>query len=237
MDEDFCALPQSRPRVWGLFFKVCGGFGPNAIATRTGHISRALEFVRKGMCSGREPLQTLLTRTPTEPYAFRAQKAPSKSSSWKDCRAQFQQKHGLSDEDVAVGHDEFLKATDQVMRPREQQALWLELCRQRKKGRIPNWKDYLLVSDIGSSVDWLSVTKGLFPCLRPGNKYIILQYGAPQIARGPLCLAVQGIGKHEAEATNLYFEDDALIRALAGNAFSANICCVFFAAALMFMDP
>jgi len=50
----------------------------------------------------------------------------------------------------------------------------------------------------------------------------------PSIARGPECLAVQGIGIQEANATNLFAEDDKLLRTLAGNAFTANICCAFF---------
>ena len=50
----------------------------------------------------------------------------------------------------------------------------------------------------------------------------------PSIARGPECLAVQGIGIQEANATNLFAKDDKLLRTLAGNAFTANICCAFF---------
>ena len=59
----------------------------------------------------------------------------------------FQSKHRLSDEEVRNGQDEFRKHTDDVLLPREQAAVWLELCRLRKKGKIPNWKAGLLVSD------------------------------------------------------------------------------------------
>ena len=124
-------------------------------------------------------------------------------------------------------------ATDGILVPREGEAVWLELCRQRKHGRIPNWKDALLVSDCGSSVGRLSITRGMFPCVRPGNKYLILKHGEPRIARGPECLAVQGIGVDEANATALLEEDDKLLRTLAGNAFTANICCAFFLDALL----
>ena len=75
-----------------------------------------------------------------------------------------------------------------------------------------------------SSVGRLSITRGMFPCVRPGNKYLILKHGEPRIARGPECLAVQGIGVDEANATALLEEDDKLLRTLAGNAFTANIC-------------
>jgi hypothetical protein len=122
--------------------------------------------------------------------------------------------------------------------PREQEAIWLELCKQRKNGRIPNWKNTMLVSDCGSSLGWLSIAQGMFPCLKPGNKYLILRHGVPSIARGPECLVVQGIGIQEANATNLFAEDDKLLRTLAGNAFTVNICCAFFfVAALLALCP
>ena len=73
----------------------------------------------------------------------------------------------------------------------------------------------------------------MFPCLRPGNKYLLLHHGQAKLARGPLCLALQGIGGPEAEAFNLLIEDDALLRGLAGNAFCANITCAFLVASLL----
>ena len=79
----------------------------------------------------------------------------------------------------------------------------------------------------------VSIARCMFPCVRPGNKYLILKHGEPRIARGPECLAVQGIGVDEANATALLEEDDKLLRTLAGNAFTANICCAFFLAALL----
>ena len=99
-------------------------------------------------------------------------------------------------------------ATKGILLPHEQEAVWLGLCRQRKRGRIPNWKDALLVSDCGSSLGFLSTTHGRLPCVRPGNKYLILKHGEARIAQGPECLAVQGIGVDEANATYLLHEDD-----------------------------
>ena len=129
------------------------------------------------------------------------------------------------------GQDEFRKRTADVLLPREQAAVWLELCRLRKKGQIPNWKAGLLVSDCGSSVGRLSVAKDMFPCLRPGNCYLVLEQGKPKLAQGPLCLAMQGVGTDEANAFELLLEEDGLLRQLAGNAFCANICLVFLVAA------
>ena len=64
----------------------------------------------------------------------------------------------------------------------------------------------------------------MFPCLRPGNSYLILQQGEAKLAKGALCLALQGIGTEEAEAFSLLMEEDGMLRQLVGNAFCANIC-------------
>ena len=85
--------------------------------------------------------------------------------------------------------------------------MWLELCKLRKKGTIPCWESCLLVSDCGSSVGWLRVARDMFPCWRPGNP-IILQQGEAKLAKGALCLALQGIGTEEAEASSLLMAED-----------------------------
>ena len=230
-------LPQRRPRVWGFFLKMIGGIGPKAIQTATQNVAVAMNVVRNGLCAGHEPLEAILARTPmTE--AYRHAKPSSRTVSWKHGRhPAFQAQQGLTDAEVAPGQAEFYEATHLLMLPREQEAIWFELCKQRKSGRIPNWERTILVSDCGSSLGWLSIAQGMFPCVRPGNKYLILRHGVPSIARGPECLAVQGIGIHEANATNLFAEDDKLLRTLAGNAFTANICCAFFVAALLALCP
>ena len=79
------------------------------------------------------------------------------------------------------------------------------------------------MSDCGSSVGWLRVARDMFPCLRPGNSYLILEQGEAKLAKGALCLALQGIGTEEAEAFSLLMEEDGMLRQLAGNAFCANI--------------
>ena len=89
------------------------------------------------------------------------------------------------------------------------------------------------VSDCGSDITWLSLNKGCFPCLRPGNKYLLLQNGSAKVANGLECLAVQGIGPQEIEAFGIIDEEDKLQRCLAGNAFSANVLVVFLVASLL----
>ena len=60
------------------------------------------------------------------------------------------------------------------------------------------------------------------------------QQGDAKLAKGPLCLALQGIGTEEVEAFSLLLEEDGLLRQLAGNAFCANVCLVFLIVALLF---
>ena len=72
-----------------------------------------------------------------------------------------------------------------------------------------------------------------FPCLTPGNKYIILEQGTLHVTNGPMKLAVQWIGGKEARAFRLRGIDDTTLREMAGNAFTANVCCAFLIAALL----
>ena len=227
-------LPQSRPRVWVLFLKVRGGMGPKAIREHERDLAQAFEFIQSSQTCSHESLKRILDRTPMPPHAHRPQKTGRQGQGWMTSQApKFQSKHGLSDEEVRRGQDEFLKTTADVLLPRQQSAVWLVLCRLCKKGNIPKWKDGVLVSDCGSSTGWLSVVRDKFPCVRPGNSYFILKQGQPNIAHGLLCLAVQGIGVEEANAFELLLEEDSLLRSLAGNAFSANSCLVFLVAALL----
>ena len=226
-------LPQRRPRVWALFLKVVKGVGPKAMKERERDVAKAFEFIMSSQTSSHESLKQILDRTPT-PYGHRPGKPARGRQAWLTTQGpKFQHRHGLSDEEVGNGQDEFLQATADVLLPRQQAAVWLELCRLRRKGQVPNWKEGVLVSDCGSSVGWLSVARDMFPCIRPGNSYLVLEQGEAKLAQGPLCLALQGIGPDEANALELLIEEDGFLRQLAGNAFCANICLVFLVAALL----
>ena len=240
-------LPQRRPRVWALFLKVCRGIGPKAIKEREQDLEEAFKFIMSSQTSCHEPLKQIMDRTPTPhahrpskpskstptPHAHRPSKPSKKGNAWATTRGpNFQSKHGLSDEEVARGRDEFLQATAGVLLPRQQAAVWLQLCRLRLNGRVPDWKKGVLVSDVGSSVGWLSVARDMFPCIRPGNSYMVLVQGEPKLAPGTLCLALQGIGPDEAKSLELLQEEDCLLRQLAGNGVCANLCLVFLMAAL-----
>ena len=85
-----------------------------------------------------EALKRILDRSPL-PYDHRP-KVPSKrgqGQAWQTTQGpNFQAKHGLSDVVVQHGQDQFLKATGDIILPRQQAAVWLELCKLRTKGTI-----------------------------------------------------------------------------------------------------
>lgn len=225
-------LPQRRPRMWGFFLKVRGGMGPKAIAARQRDVESALDLIRRGEASSHEPLHKILARIPNSRQPGRSAASSSKQAWRTDLHPAFRRAHDLTDEDVQPGQDDFFQKTSHLMQPREVAAVWLNLCKLRKRNSIPDWTQEMLVSDCGSSVNWMSITKDMFPCLRPGNKYLLLQHGEPKLAGGAICMAVQGIGPEEASAFNLNVEDDSALRNWAGNAFCANICCIFLIAAI-----
>ena len=146
-------LPQRRPRVWALFLKVRGGMGPKAIQAREQDLEKAFHFIMLSQTTCHEPLKPIIDRTPT-PHAHRPPSKPKKQGyAWATTQGpNFQSKCGLSDEEVGRGRDEFLQATAGVLLPRQQAAVWLEFCRLRLTGRVPDWKEGVLVSDVGSSV-------------------------------------------------------------------------------------
>ena len=230
-------LPQRRPRVWGLFTKLRNGVGPKAEGASMQQMSTLWSIIQVGMCKGCEPLPKILDRVKQRAHgAPSISKKPKKvqKGDWKKkTHPNFCSKHELTDSDVSQGRDEWQVATADILSPRQEEAVWLALCQSRKSLRIPNWKDGLFVSDCGSTVNWLSLTKGCFPCLRPSNKFLLLDQGVARIATGLDCLAVQGIGPNEVNAFHLDKEEDSLQRVLAGNAFSANIALVFLVASLL----
>ena len=229
-------LPQRRLRVWGLFLKLRRGHGPKAIAARQIDVDQAFHFIESSQTACREPLQNVLGRfqAPQNPKPRKRPKTQSLLIGSKQAEIKFISQHNLSDEDLSQGQAEFLSITSGTLVPRQQAVVWLELCKLRKKGTIPNWKEGLLVADCGSGLGWLTVAKDVFPCVLPKKAYLILEHGEPSVAHGLLCLALQGIGRAEAAAFHLSSEEETLLHRLAGNAFCANICLVYLVAALLF---
>ena len=106
------------------------------------------------MCAGHEPLEAILARTPmTE--AYKHPKPSSRTVSWKDRRhPAFQAQQGLTDAEIAPGQAEFCEATHLLMLPREQEAIWLEFCKQKTAafliGKTPCWCQIVVPASGGS---------------------------------------------------------------------------------------
>ena len=112
---------------------------------RERELDQAFDFISKSQTMSHEALNRILDRYPL-PYA-EGPKIPAKrgkGQAWKTTQGpNFQAKHGLSYDDVQHGQGKFLKATADIILPRQQAAVWLELCRLRKKGTIPCWESLL----------------------------------------------------------------------------------------------
>ena len=136
-------LPQSRPRVYGMFLKQDG--------PSSWHISRQQErlasawalFERLQIPGPPEPLRTVLVRCAAtkehcaRQFAAAADQQTAKASRHSDShdvgtkwQAQHQawaQKKGLTAEDLHRGYASFMQATGSVLNARQRQALWLRL--------------------------------------------------------------------------------------------------------------
>jgi hypothetical protein len=107
--------------------------------------------------------------------------------------------------------------------------MWLKLVRlQMKSGK--DWKQPLLIVPTGFSVAYARARRRTFPCVTPGQKYVILESGKARLATGLTAMALQGIQKKEVRHYQLATEHDQLLRDLAGNAFTANIAAAFLMA-------
>ena len=142
-------------------------------------------------------------------------------------------KHSLTEEYVRFGQKSFTDRARPLLTNREMDDLWLKLCHLRKRGKIDSWDHGVLVASVGSSASFMAIFPERFPCLTPGNKYIILEQGTLHVTNGPMKLAVQWIGGKEARAFRLRGIDDTTLREMAGNAFTANVCCAFLIATLL----
>ena len=113
-------LPQRRPRVWGLFLKIRDGVGPKATKQREKDLAEAFKRIQKFQTPSHEPIRKILARSPT-PYAHRPVQQQGGGLGWKTTQGlKFQAQHGLSDEDVRQGQEEFDLITSDVLGPRQQ---------------------------------------------------------------------------------------------------------------------
>ena len=231
--QDFF-LPQARPRIYGIFLKM-RGLGVAGRDVRQRDLEQIWQFVKR--CKTKpafERLETLLAGllphecTQEPAVARKKQRRASKpDAKWLQKHTQVKEKLGLCDTSQAhVSIAEFQnQAVELGLTDREVDACVVVLSHMMKSAELADWQSVLLVGNIGDSIDRLRFRENVFPCLLPGQKYLLLNKGALSLIRDRrLFPALQGIGLKEAECFGLSELSLAKLQDLAGNAFTANIC-------------
>lgn len=233
-------LPQSRPRVYGIFMKD----NMNGVNRHPEEVARVFELLARLQvpAHAHESLSKVLDRlgtlkSPASPSKGRGSiktgtvKAPKQVDKWRQRHQAWLRAKNLKDVDLQ-GKEEFLRIVGSTLVPREQDALWLRLAHLRKTKRV-NWQDQTLIATVGASVHFMSVRSDQFPCVCPQMTYAILREKQVKLADGFTLLAMQGIQPQEVHHFKLASESDCLLRDFAGNAFTANILCAHLMAGLV----
>jgi site-specific DNA-cytosine methylase len=228
-------LPQSRPRVYGIFLKQ-KGFGAKGVAEQQHNVNRIWSLVARCQTKpATEPLKDLLARCSEPSQATVAKPKASTGTRWIKRHEGFKLKHQLSEQDLAATDiQSFEEAAMAIgLTTREINASACSLARSKKKGKLTNWQSLTLVGNLGDSVDRL-VFKPIAPCITPTQKYLWLINGKPELKLQPaVYFTLQGLGPVEQEWFQLQELPLAKAQDLAGNAFAANVCCAVMLAILV----
>ena len=221
-------LPHQRDRVWPLFLKrgsmsATIGMHEGAAAKlrdahtkiaqfRTGGKFESLGSIldKLGGAASRD-LKVLANRQPISPETEAANK-------------KFMEANGVTAADLDRVQQLQDMLTDVVtLTPRASKAFVLKLVSEAKK-KSWKWDSDMLVATAGQSVTFMKIRKDVFPNLTPGDAFVFLRAGIPAVASGRLCMQMQGIHEDELCFMGLADTSDEMLRNLAGNAFTANVC-------------
>ena len=238
VSADMFYLPQSRPRVYGLFLKTADHTSA-AAAARLQDVERALRFIAAARLASTEPLATVLERVPqhipkskvNKSKGLNSDEARAVGQKWPAQHAATSAKLKLSDKQ-STPPIEFLEQALRLMVPRAAEAMWLKIA-QRQRTHGFEWKTGHGVAPVTMSVRYANLAVNKFPCVAPHSKYIIVKSGVLTTANAFVYLAVQGIQDRELSFLRLSSEPDDLLRDLAGNAFTANVVAIFLLAGLL----
>ena len=239
-------LPQSRPRVYGLFLKMKSSSLSEACrAARLSDCKKAQGIIRRMQPqTPPESLREVLSRTPPVMHTSSRSAPSALSPSWETClswqkegprwpqaHANYVKEKGLADF-AAKYYTSFAEAAAGVLQPRAAEATWLKLASMLRAGAIDIKRD-VWVATAGASIDYIQVRKDMFPCVTPHMTYVICDHGRLRLANGFDALAVQGVQAVEVATHKLKSEAPPLLQDLAGNAFSAPILAAFLIAAML----
>ena len=235
-------LPQSRPRVYSIHLKR-KDFSEASADARKKDMEKAFQILERMQTSAAEKLEAVLERVPVSEQPIGKSKrgmsgqtrseAGGSNRKWPSAHDGYAEQHGLALEERHAPFD-FVSEVGKLMSPRATDAMWLKLATCCKKTQC-NWKQPLLVLPHSFSISYATIRQEIFPCVTPSHRYVVLRRGKAQLASGLTVLAVQGIQGKEVESFQLAKEDDALLRDLGGNAFTANIIAAFLIAGALVM--
>jgi site-specific DNA-cytosine methylase len=231
-------LPQSRDRAYALNL-LRSDFTEESAEKRRQDLGKAFQMLERMQLSKVEPLARVLQRLPSTIAPCRKIRGQSLEDAVASGR-KWPREHEAWAEALGVTTDartppaDFVKEVSSLIPARGMHAMWLKLARlQMKSGK--DWKQPLVIVPTGFSVGYCRARRHTFPCVTPGQIYVILESGKARLACGLTAMALQGIQKKEVEIYKLAKEKDKLLRDLAGNAFTANILAAFLMAAASVM--
>ena len=228
-------LPQSRPRIWGIFLKVKMR-GPNPLEAerkRAEDVSRAFSIVKRLKVPKYEPLQIVVGRLGLAPVKAKTkaktQRPPNMDLGWTTRAApqKNMKKLKITREDLLASEDlkAFWKETGTMMNQSCQRHALMRLASLRKRGKVPDWRETVLAFNADESAYRLGVGIMHFPCVQPNRLHIMALNGTMVKADGQVCLAMQGIQSKELNAfPSLSKQSSKRQQDWAGNAFTANTC-------------
>jgi site-specific DNA-cytosine methylase len=245
-------LPQSRPRVYGLFLKLTDLSGVGR-EQRKRDVAAAVRLIQRLRVPGEpEPLERVLQRCQALQYdgsrdrpkkARRAAHGPcswdlppeelADGPAWRREHHHFVQTLSLSSADLD-GFSNFAGAVGDALLPRPLESLWLKLVVMRKE-HGSDWSKGVIVASHGASLRFMSVRRDVFPCVTPHMSYTVLTDGEVTVPGGFEALALQGLQTKEVQKFKLRDEKSSFLQDLAGNAYTANIVGAFLVAGIMAM--
>ena len=218
-------LPQSRPRVYGLFLRL-SDLSLGGKTAREQDLQKAMALIKRLQVHGpHEPLKVVLQRchqagnhTMKKPAAAKRQQPhkaknpvehsnPGAIPKWHAQHKQFAHDHGLTAAEVQ-GAQDFMQTICHTLVARQADALGLRLAVFRKSRGSDGLSSTLHIATVGASIAFMSLRQNSFPCVTPHMTYAIVKVKDRQVqmADGLTLLSVQGIQAKEVQAFKLHSE-------------------------------
>ena len=232
VSSDMFYLPQSRPRVYGLFLKTSGRGDAEA------RLQTAMHIIAKARIQTPEALSVLLDRCSV--HASKCKAFSGRGQAFDDAERsgkKWPQQHNAFravcklPEDFHSPPASFEQQALKLMVPRAADAMWLKVARACVTNGF-RWESECCIVPVSMSIRFGSIHFDKFPCLTPGAKYIIIKSGRLYRASAFTHLALQGLQSRELSKLRLASESERLLTDLAGNAFTANVIAIFLLAGL-----